>query len=46
MKEDSLKMLENRMLREYLDRIEVVYWSEFLATDPETGFDSRCYLIF
>jgi hypothetical protein len=29
-----------------LDRIEVVYWSEFLATDPETGFDSRCYLIF
>jgi hypothetical protein len=24
----------------------VVYWSEFLAADPEAGFDSRRYHIF
>jgi hypothetical protein len=24
----------------------MVWWSEFLATDPEVGFDSRCYQIF
>jgi hypothetical protein len=24
----------------------VVKWSEFLATDPESGFDSRRYQIF
>jgi hypothetical protein len=23
----------------------VVYWSEFLATDPESGFNSWCYQI-